>query len=266
MDPHEVAPLDAQKKLGHRDDAAWLHTQPPPPPTLTQLIEYPAAHIIGRFEFSSHQLEYVRVNLAYPKGTNSVREMVLVMKYKWPMQFRSLRESDLERLIQWLYPIPPALQYVDIETLKMIEGLNNNRPSGEVGGINNYKYGENPLDPEGGWNRHVDKQMYDSGRFASSQIVSTFKLDLRDAEVHYIRLAAKRIEPRIVQIVLATKLFSNLSSIDIALGLTSLYSILAKGRYVWMFPFTEKHVEISKLYFRTHHSPFHHVLKVRGLL
>lgn len=142
----------------------------------------------------------------------------------------------------------------------MVEGLKDNRSSIEVGGINDYKYGLKSLDPEGGWNRYLEKQLYASGHFASSHLVNAFKLDLRDAEVHEMRLVAKRNEPRAVQNILATKLFSDLSSIDIALGLSRAYSHLDRGsRYKWMFPFTEKHVEISKLSFRTHHSPFHHV-------
>ena len=123
-----------------------------------------------------------------------------------------------------------------------------------------------PLDPEGGWDRYFVKQRYASTPVESTQLVNTFNSDLAEAEFHRIRQLAKRIEPKVVQIILATKLHSELSSVDIALGLTNIFSILARGlRYVWMFPFTQLHVEISKSSFRTHHSPFHHVLGARGL-
>ena len=54
------------------------------------------------------------------------------------------------------------------------------------------------MGPEGGWNQHLQKQLLVSGCLASPQLVNTFKLDLRDAEVHHIRLVAKRIEPGVV--------------------------------------------------------------------
>ena len=148
----------------------------------------------------------------------------------------------------------------------MVEGLKDDRPSGELGGINDYVYGKIPLDPEGGWERDFVKQRYASRPAGSTLLVNTFNCDLRDAELRHIRQSAKTIKPKVVQSVLATKLHSDLSSVDIALGLTNLYSVLARGlRHVWMFPFTELHVEISRLSFRTHHSPFHHVLGARGL-
>lgn len=129
----------------------------------------------------------------------------------------------------------------------MVEGLKDDRPSIELGGTNDYVYGKTPLDPEGGWDLYFVKQRYASRLVESTQIVNNFKYELAEAEFHRIRQLAKRIEPKVVQIILATKLHSDLSSVDIALGLTNLYSILARGlRYVWMFPFTELHVEISK--------------------
>lgn len=77
-----------------------------------------------------------------------------------------------------------------------------------------------------------------------TQLVNTFKIELREAEVCNIRALAKSIEPQVVQIILANKLFSDLSSADIALGLTNRYSNLVRDyRYVWIVPFTELHVE-----------------------
>lgn len=53
------------------------------------------------------------------------------------------------------------------------------------------------------------------------------------------------MEPDIVIDILTFKLFSGLSSLDIALGLTNRYSKSVRGyRYVWMFPFTSMHVEL----------------------
>ncbi|KAF6225726.1 hypothetical protein HO133_009727 [Letharia lupina] len=78
-----------------------------------------------------------------------------------------------------------------------------------------------------------------------TQLVNTFKIELREAEASGIRALAKSIELQVVLIILANKLFSDLSSADIALGLTNRYSHLVRGyRYVWMFPFTEMHVEL----------------------
>lgn len=111
MDSNDVASLDAQQKMGPKDYALMLHTrQLPPSPTLTRFTGQSAVRLIGRCDFSKYQVQYLLFNLAYPKGINTIREMVLVMRHKWPKQFKSLLESDLELLIQWLYPNPPALQ------------------------------------------------------------------------------------------------------------------------------------------------------------
>ena len=101
--------MDAQKKLGPKDYAAWLHAQLPPLLTLDKLTEDPAIHHIGRFKFSNFQLQYVLVNFAYHKSINTVHEMGLIMRCKWPKQFALLLESDLEMVSQWLCHNPPAL-------------------------------------------------------------------------------------------------------------------------------------------------------------
>ena len=77
-----------------------------------------------------------------------------------------------------------------------------------------------------------------------TQIINTFKIELREAEVCNVLALAKRIAPDIVLVIRATKLYSNLSSLDIAHGLTNRCSKLVRGyRYVWMCPFTEMQVE-----------------------
>lgn len=99
----------------------------------------------------------------------------------------------------------------------MVEGLKDDRPSGEVGGINHYMHGRNSLNPEGGWNRFFEKLRYASRLSASTQLVNAFNFDLGAAEFHRVRLTAERIEPKVVHVILATKLFTDLSSEDIAL-------------------------------------------------
>lgn len=69
-------------------------------------------------------------------------------------------------------------------------------------------------------------------------------MDLREAEVLGVRQHAEAIELEVVKIILTSKPFSAFSSGAIALGLTHRYSRLIHScRYVWMFPFTENHVE-----------------------
>ena len=78
-----------------------------------------------------------------------------------------------------------------------------------------------------------------------TQLVNTFNIELREAEVCGIRDLAKGMELEVVKIILTSKVFWDFSSRDIALGLTHRYSRLVRGcRYVWMFPFTEEQVEI----------------------
>ena len=127
---------------------------------------------------------------------------------------------------------------------KIVEGLNENRPTGEFGGIDDYMYGQ-PLEPEGGWSRVFERLQYTSRLAEVTKLVNAFKIELREAEAYRVRNLAKKIEPHIVTIILTNKLFSDLSSADIALGLTNRYSRLVQGqRYVWVFPFTEMHVEL----------------------
>ena len=75
-------------------------------------------------------------------------------------------------------------------------------------------------------------------------LVNTFEMDLRQAEILGVRQFAEAIELKVVKIILTSKITSRFSSRDIALGLTHRYSRLVHScRYVWMFPFTEDHVE-----------------------
>ena len=78
------------------------------------------------------------------------------------------------------------------------------------------------------------------------QLVNTFKIELREAEVLSVRQFAEAMEPEVVEITLISKLFSDFSSRDIALGLTHRYSRFGQNhicRYVWMLPFRKYHVE-----------------------
>ena len=69
-------------------------------------------------------------------------------------------------------------------------------------------------------------------------------MDLREAEILGVRQFAEAIELEVVKIILTSIIFSRFSSRDIALGLTHRYARLIHScRYVWMFPFTEDHVE-----------------------
>ena len=69
-------------------------------------------------------------------------------------------------------------------------------------------------------------------------------MDLRQAEILGVRQYAEAIELEVVKIILTCKIFSQYSSRGIALGLTHRYSRLIHScRYVWMFPFTENHVQ-----------------------
>lgn len=100
-------------------------------------------------------------------------------------------------------------------------------------------------DPEGGWHRVFGRQQY-AFRFPKmTRLINTFNIELRETEVFVVRLLAEKFEPRVVEVILASKLYLNLSYEDIALGLTRGFSYLLRGyRYVWMLPFKKRHVEI----------------------
>ena len=69
-------------------------------------------------------------------------------------------------------------------------------------------------------------------------------MELREAEVDSARRRVGRLRKYVVSSVLRCKLFTELSSADIAIGVTSMYSREFKGyRYVWTTPFTAKNVE-----------------------
>lgn len=104
---------------------------------------------VGPFIFSEDQLEYVFINLEHAGGINTTSQVALVMKYKWPDQFRLLLESDLEMVMRWLDPNRQATKCVDMKGSRVAEGLNDDEPSREGEGINDYKYGE-PLETHSG--------------------------------------------------------------------------------------------------------------------
>ena len=96
------------------------------------------------------------------------------------------------------------------------------------------------------------------------QLVNTFKIELREAEVFAVRQFAEAMEPEVVEITLISKLFSDFSSRDIALALTHRYSGFGLNhscRYVWIFPFTEDHVEIIWLVSQMAHNKHFKVTK-----
>lgn len=100
---------------------------------------------------------------------------------------------------------------------RTVEGVNRDRSSPEVEGVEEYMHGQ-PLDP-----------------------VSSLR---KGAACLQTRTLAKVIEPRVVLFILATKLLSDLSSVDIALGsIDCLSKLFRRCRYMWISPFTETHVE-----------------------
>ena len=95
-----------------------------------------------------------------------------------------------------------------------------------------------------GWYRDFKRHRYTSRLPEIQQLVNNFNIELREAEIREVLALAKTMEPDIVIDILTIKLFSDLSSLDIALGLTNRYSQSVRDyRYVWMFPFTNIHVE-----------------------
>ena len=104
MDPQDSASVDAQDTTEPGDSASWRTTLLPSPPMLTPVTANPVVYHVGRFPFSEYQLDYVLVNLVHIEGINTISEMVLVMKYKWPEQFELLAKSDLEMMIQRFCP------------------------------------------------------------------------------------------------------------------------------------------------------------------
>ena len=198
---------------------------------------------IGRFAFSDDQLEYLLVCLKHAGGIYTTREFVLVFRYKWPHQFRFLLESDMELVKKWLVDNSQAKKCVDIKDARIVEGLVDDRTSLDGRSINDYTRPE-PLDSEREWYQVFERQQYTSRSPEVTQIINTFRIELREAEMFDVLALAKRIGPEIVLVIRATKIRSDLSSLDIACGLTNRYSKFVRGyRYVWMCPFTEMHVE-----------------------
>lgn len=98
-----------------------------------------------------------------------------------------------------------------------------------------------PLDPE---YRAFERERHAFKRPEVTQLVNPFQIEFREAEASDIRLFAKMIEPIIVRCILVTKLFSDLSSIDIALGINyRLFNSVGVVRFAWQSLFTESHVE-----------------------
>ncbi len=213
------------------DPASWPIMEPFVPLLLTPLARPQSVHCIGRFAFSDDQLEDVLVCLEQPRGIYTTREVALVFKYRWPSQFRFLLESDLEFVMKWLIANRQAKKYVDIKHARIVEALIHDWTSRERRSINDYMHG------------NFERQDT-SGSPEITQIINTFKIELREAEVCIVRAIAKRVGPDIVLDILCTKLSTDLSFLDIACGLTNRYSNLVRGyRYVWMCPFTETQVE-----------------------
>ena len=102
MDPYDVASLDAEEDFELGDLASWHTPRLSSPLTLESLTESQAIHHIGRLKFSDYQLEYVLVNLVHAKGTNTTSQVVSVLRYKWPKQFKMLLDSDLEMVTEWV--------------------------------------------------------------------------------------------------------------------------------------------------------------------
>lgn len=94
------------------------------------------------------------------------------------------------------------------------------------------------------WYRAFERERHAFRRLEVTQVVSTFNIEFREAEASDVRTLAYIIEPRVVLFILATKLFSDLSSVDIALGsIDCLSKLFRRCRYMWISPFTETHVE-----------------------
>lgn len=110
MDPHDVTSLDAEENFELGDLVSWLTPRLSSPLTLESLTESQAIPHIGRFNFSDYQLEYVLVNLVHAKGTNTTSQVVSVLTYKWPKQFKLILDSDLEMVTEWVGPDPRALK------------------------------------------------------------------------------------------------------------------------------------------------------------
>ena len=137
------------------------------------------------------QLEYMLVNI---KKFHNYREVLMVIRYKWPEQFRLLKEKDLTMVFQWVRSNPQVTQRLNLKST--IEDVN------------------------------------------------TFRIELREAEAWSVRAQAKTLVDVIVNNVLISKIFWNLSNKDIALGLTAFCAKAVEGyTYVWSFPFTETQVE-----------------------
>lgn len=93
------------------------------------------------------------------------------------------------------------------------------------------------------WYRAFERERHAFRRLEVTQVVSTFNIEFREAEASDVRTLAYIIEPRVVLFILATKLFSDLSSVDLALGLVyCLFKLFRDCRYMWISPFTETHV------------------------
>ena len=131
----------------------------------------------------------------------------------------------------------------DLQARTIVEKINDSASSkSEI--IGTYVPGQ-ALCPQRVWDRSFETQQSDSESPNVTQLANAFRFELREAEICRVRPIAKTVLNKVVTLVLASKLFSDLSSEDIALGLTKAYSVLFRGyRYVWMSPFTKKHVEI----------------------
>lgn len=102
MDVHEYASQDALEKVGSGDLASSVAAKPLYSFSFTSLAKPQCVHRIGRFKFNDDQLNYAIVNLELGGGINTTYEVVVVLRYKWPNRFRTLLESDLEMVIEWL--------------------------------------------------------------------------------------------------------------------------------------------------------------------
>ena len=67
-------------------------------------------HHLGQFIFDDDQLQYLLVNLVHARGKNTIRDGVMVLRYKWPSQFCLLSEWDLKTVLLSLYFYGEAMQ------------------------------------------------------------------------------------------------------------------------------------------------------------
>ena len=93
-----------------------------------------------------------------------------------------------------------------------------NKSSSRVGGVIEYQHGTQTLEPD---DSEYRRRWYASRPPEVTQLINTFNFELYGAEAYREQRLVETMRDDVVKAVLASKIFSDLSSFDTSLGMTS---------------------------------------------